>query len=633
MTEFAPEALGQGVVVLRDQMVTLRDGIRLATDVYLPAGWSPGDPPLPVVMERTPYDKGAASRAEIEVDMAKPMARADVAAYFVRHGYAVIYQDCRGRYRSEGAFTKYLSEGEDGFDTMAWVVRQPWCNGRVGTHGLSYGAHTQMALACLAPPGLACMVLDSGGFANAYHCGIRQGGAFELKQATWAYNRGQEAPEALADPLVAAALEAEDLLAWFKAMPWREGVSPVRWVPEYESYLLDQWRSGTFDEKWQRLGIWAEGYYHQIPDIPIALMSSWYDAYVSSTLTNLAGLSGRGKHDPILVMGPWLHGNRNTTFSGDASFGPQATIGLNVTPSWLDFRRRWFDCWLKGQDNGVDAEPRARIFVMGGGSGGKDKDGRVEQGGRWIESSSWPLPETSYRPFHLHPAGLLSEQPPAAGTAPLAYDFDPANPVPTIGGALTSGQPVFEGGAFDQRESPRFYGCTRTGLPLTARADVLTFETAPLDEDMAVIGPIEVELWVSTDAPDTDFTAKLVDVHPPSRDWATGQALIITDGIFRCRYRHSWEKPALITPGELFKITIKPFATACLFKKGHRIRLDVSSSNFPKYDVNPNTGEPEGQGRMKRIAHNSVHIDAMHPSRVILPVVPADSLVPLARPG
>ena len=212
----------------------------------------------------------------------------------------------------------------------------------------------------------------------------------------------------------------------------------------------------------------------------------------------------------------------------------------------------------------------------------------------------------------------------------MTYDFDPSDPVPTIGGALTSGQPVFEGGAFDQREAPRFFGCRNPGLPLSARRDVLSFESTPLDQGLAVIGPITVELFVSSDAPDTDFTAKLIDVYPPSDDYPTGFAMILTDGIFRCRYRKGWDRPEELVPDEAFRITIEPFATANFFAKGHRIRLDISSSNFPKFDVNPNTGAPEGRGRTRRIARNTVFCDAVRPSRIVLPCVPQEHIKSLA---
>jgi putative CocE/NonD family hydrolase len=625
---FAPLGDDGDVVVARDVMVAMRDGVRLAADVYRPArdGGVDGTP-LPVLVERTPYGKHLASRSEIDVGMSAPRPRSEVAREFARAGYAVVIQDCRGRHASEGEFTKYLAEAADGYDTMAWIVGEPWCNGRIGTFGLSYAAHTQMAAACLSPPGLKCMVLDSGGFSSAYRCGIRQGGAFELKQATWAYRQAKESRAAQADPAIVAALDAEDIRLWFTAMPWSEGRSPVRALPEYEHYLLEQWRHGTFDDYWKQLGLYAEGYYDTLADIPVMLMSSWYDAYVHTTFDNYAGLRRRASRPVEVIMGPWTHGNRNETVFGDVEFGAAATFDGNVAASWIAHRRRWFDRWLKDAPAPRHG-PRVRLFLMGGGSGTRTSRGKVDHGGRWIGADDWPLPGTEWRSLYLEPSGRLDDAAPVAPRASLAYDFDPRDPVPTIGGALTSGEPIFEGGAYDQREDPRFFGCTRAGLPLTARRDVLSFETAPLAHDVAVVGPVRVELFVSSSAPDTDFTAKLVDVHPPTRDDPAGFAMNVTDGIFRCRYRSGWSTPSPVVPGEVFAITIEPFATANLFKAGHRIRLDVASSNFPKYDVNPNTGGPEGVGRTFDVARNTVHMEASHPSRIVLPVVDASALKP-----
>ena len=620
----AQSLAGGAIAVTRDVMVGMRDGVRLATDVYRPArDGVPVEAPLPVLLERTPYGKHLASRSEIDAGMAAPRLRQDVACAFAAAGYVVLFQDCRGRYASEGDFVKYLGEGPDGYDTMRWIVRQPWCDGQIGTFGLSYAAHAQMAAACLAPPGLACMVLDSGGFSNAYRCGIRQGGAFELKQATWAYKQARESRRAEADPAIVRALDAEDIRAWFRAMPWSRGCSPVRWEPDYEAYLLDQWQRGTFDEYWRQVGLYAAGYYDVIPDIPVALMSSWYDAYVPTTLENLAGLRANGRRDVTLVMGPWTHGNRNCTAFGDVEFGRDACFDGHVGANWIDYRRAFFDRHLKGIQAPA-AEPAVRVFVMGGGSGGRNTEGRLEHGGRWLSASQWPLPGTRCRDYFLDASGALSLALPAAGA--LTYDFDPADPTPTIGGSLTSGEPLFEGGAFDQREDMRFFGCTRPGLPLSARRDVLAFETAPLGSDVAVVGPIAVHLFVSSDAPDTDFTAKLIDVHPPSADYPTGFAMNVTDGILRCRYRDDWSRPAPLVPGTVYAIRIEAFATANVFRAGHRIRIDISSSNFPLFDVNPNTGAPEGCGRTRRVARNTVHLGGDTPSRVVLPVVALASL-------
>jgi len=627
---FVPLGGTHDVVVARDVMVTMRDGVRLATDVYRPArNGSAVDAPLPVLVERTPYGKHLASRSEIDAGMSAPRQRSEVARAFAKAGYVVVIQDCRGRHASEGEFTKYLSEAADGYDTMAWIVGEPWCNGRIGTFGLSYAAHTQMAAACLSPPGLACMVLDSGGFSSAYRCGIRQGGAFELKQATWAYRQAKESRAAQADPAIVAALEAENIRTWFTAMPWSEGRSPVRALPEYEHYLLEQWRHGTFDDYWTQLGLYAAGHYDTLPDIPVMLMSSWYDAYVHTTFDNYAGLRRRASRPVEVIMGPWTHGNRNATAFGDVEFGAAATFDGHVAASWIVHRLAWFDRWLKDAPAPELPAPRVRLFLMGGGSGARTSRGKLVHGGRWIGADDWPLPGTEWRSLYLEPTGALVDGAPTARDASLSYDSDPRDPVPTIGGALTSGEPIFEGGAYDQREDPRFFGCTRPGLPLAARRDVLSFETAPLARDVAVVGPVRVELFVSSSALDTDFTAKLVDVHPPTRDDPAGFAMNITDGIFRCRYRSGWSTPSPIVPGEVFAITIEPFATANLFKAGHRIRLDIASSNFPKYDVNPNTGGPEGFGRTFDVARNAVHMEAAHPSRIVLPVVDSAALTPL----
>jgi putative CocE/NonD family hydrolase len=613
------EPVSDDVVVHYDVMVAMRDGTRLAADIYRPAvSGRPTDRPAPVILERTPYGKARTSRAELEVGMTEPMSRATVAAHFVRHGYTIIYQDCRGRYASEGHFVKYLSEAPDGYDTLAWIAGQPWCNGKIGTMGLSYAAHTQLAAACLTPPGLATMILDSGGFSNSFTCGIRQGGAFELKQATWAYREAVENAAAAGDEITRKALEAENLHDWFTRMPWGEGRSPLRWAPEYERYLLEQWRHETFDAFWQRAGVYAAGFYDAVPDIPIALMSSWFDVYVSTIFENFAGLSKKGTRHLALIMGPCLHGDRNFTFAGDVDFGSAAPIGGNIAESWLEFRRKWFDRWLKdAADDPLDDRP-IRIFVMGGGSGRKDSQGRLDHGGAWCAAPQWPLLEARDRSFYLHADGTLSGQAPLIDDASLSFDFDPDDPVPTIGGALTSGQPVFAGGGFDQREDDRFFGCRQPGMPLAARHDVLSFETAPLAEDLTVIGAVTVELWAATDGQDTDFTAKLLDVYPPSADYPTGFALNLSDGIMRCRFRRSFERADPVDPGEIMRLRIALFATANVFRRGHRLRVDVSSSNFPKFDVNPNTGEPAALGRCKRVARNTVFFGRVHSSRLLI---------------
>ncbi len=618
------------VAVDSNVMVTLRDGVKLATDIYRPArGGKALDEKFPVILERTPYGKTRVSRSEVDRGETRSRPRPEVAETFVRAGYIVIYQDCRGRHASEGEFIKYLSDGEDGFDTVQWIEKQPWCNGKVATMGLSYAAHTQVALACLAPPALSAMVVDCGGFSNAYQSGIRSGGAFEMKQVTWAFNQAKESTLAQSDVRVREALAAEDLITWFKHMPWKPGHSPVKWAPEYEDYLFEQWTHGAFSDYWKQLGIYTEGWYDQFADVPQIHMSSWYDAYIRTATDNYTGLKKRKRGPVRLIMGPWTHGDRSKSWSGDVDFGEASTIDGNLARNWRELRLRWFDHWVRGVANGVDKEPAVRLFLMGGGSGRRNAAGRMQHGGRWITGDDWPLPAVKSTPFYLHADGLLSAEKPPANAAPISYDYDPSNPVPTLGGPLTSGQPVFEGGAFDQREHERFFGCKNPGMPLAARADVLVFETPPLAHDVAIAGPVTVKLHVSSNCIDTDFTAKLIDVYPPNEDYPRGYAMNLCDGILRCRYRNAWEKPEMMTPGAVVEITIEPFATCNLFKAGHRIRLDVSSSNFPRYDLNWNTGEPEGCARTRRIAANTVYLDQTRASHVVLPLVTLEALVAL----
>jgi uncharacterized protein len=610
------------MVVERDVMVPMRDGICLATDIYRPGGdASSGMVRVPALLERTPYDKKATPRSELVRGNPEPRRREDTAAAFVARGYAVAVQDCRGRYASEGRFEKYLGEGPDGYDTVVWLASRSWCDGKVGTMGLSYAAHVQAALASLNPPGLAAMFLDSGGFSNAYQGGIRQGGAFELKQLTWAYRHARLSPEAAADPLVAAALDSEDIEAWFHRLPWRQGHSPLRWCPEYEDYVLEQWSRGSFDDFWRQPGIYAQGFYKEFADVPMLHMSSWYDPYPRTATENYLGLS-RLKHGPVrLVLGPWTHGNRSVTWVGDVDFGDDATLDGSLADDYTSMRLRWFDRWLKDISNGVDDEPAVRYFRMGGGSGRKNAEGRMDHGGTWCQARDWPVPGSVQSDFYLHSDGTLTTQAPAGQDPSVSFAFDPLHPVPSIGGTITSGLPVMVGGAFDQVEDPRFFGSRAPYLPLASRPDVLVFQTGPLEHGIEVTGSISAHLWISSDCPDTDFTIKLVDVYPPNPDYPRGFAMNLTDGILRVRYRDSWESPSLMEAGKVYEVVVEAFPTSNLFAVGHRLRLDVSSSNFPHFDVNPNTGEPEGQSRYTRTAINTVHMDRARPSRLILPIV------------
>jgi uncharacterized protein len=615
MAEVAADA---GMVVERDIMVPARDGVRLATDVYRP----PGPGPFPAILERTPYDKSAPSRSERTAAIVAPRTREEVAAYFVAHGYAVVYQDCRGRYRSEGRFTKYLSEAEDGYDTLAWLVAQPWCNGRVATMGLSYAAHTQMGLGCLGAPGLAAQFIDCGGFSNAYRSGIRHGGAFDLKQASWAY---RNALADARDPAIRAALEAQDIREWFARMPtrpWRQGDSPLAAAPEYEDYLFEQWSHGTFNEFWRQPGIYAEGYWDRYSEVPMVHLSGWYDPYARTAVENYLGLSRRKRGPVQLILGPWTHGDRSLTHAGAVEFGPAAAVDGNLAEDFFALRLRWFDRWVRGIENGVESEPAVRVFVMGGGSGRRNAQGRLEHGGLWRSAAEWPLPQTEWTRLHLRADRSLAAEPGPDGAAPLALIADPLDPVPTIGGAISSGEPVMRGGAYDQRTSPELFGARPPYAPIAERPDVLSFATPPLEADLEIAGPVELRLWISSDAPDADMHAKLVDVYPPSSDWPDGFAMNLCEGLMRLRYRDSWEEPRRMVPGEVYAVTVELFPIANLFRCGHRLRFDLAGSCFPHFDVNPNSGEPEGSAAHPRRATTQIFIDPARPSHLVLPVIP-----------
>jgi len=612
------------VVVHRDVRVRMRDGVLLATDIYLPAQAATANPArIPAILERTPYGKSQNTTRHASIE---------VANHFASRGYAVVYQDCRGRGKSEGKYVKYLSDGLDGFDCCAWILAENWSNGRIGTMGLSYAAHTQAALASAGAPGVAAMFMDSGGFSNAYQGGIRQGGAFELKQVTWAFNEALESPQVRRDPAKLAILKAIDLKSWFARLPWTRGHSPLSAEPEYEDYVFDQWEHGAFDAFWKQMGIYAAGYYAQWPDAAMLLISSWYDPYPRTVTDNFRALKAR-KRGPIrMILGPWTHGNREQTFAGDVDFGAAAAFEGNVASNYVALKLKWFDRFLKGQSNGVDLEPALDLFVMGGGTGRRNAQGRMDHGGAWRTEQTWPIPRQRPTRYYLQPDGTLAARLPVKEAGPRVYRYDPAAPVPTIGGTITSGQPIMVGGAFDQREAAQFFGCRVPFRALEKRADVLVFATPPLAADIEVTGPIEARLWIASDAPDTDFTIKLLDVYPPNEDYPEGFAMNLTDGILRCRYRDSWEQPQLMEPGRIYTIRIEAFPTSNLFKAGHRIRIDVSSSNFPHFDFNPNSGEAEGRASRTQIATNRVYVDRDHPSHVVLPVIPRPRNGPHGNP-
>jgi putative CocE/NonD family hydrolase len=623
LPEKEPPCAGIFQVHLEENVaIPMRDGISLATDLHRPAARGrpiPGR--FPVLLQRTPYDKSAEARRR-------------EAAFFAARGYVVAVQDCRGTHASPGGFTKYVSDGPDGYDTIEWLAGQSWSNDKVGTYGLSYAAHAQAALACLNPPHLGCMWLECGGFSDAFHSGCRNGGAFELRQATWAFREALESlfkvqGSSAEGPDQASArtgMEAQDIFDWFRRMPWEKGHGPLRWVPGYEDYLLELWGNETYGPYWRQVGLSVSSYLEGFSDVPQVHMGAWYDPYTRTTTDNFVALAKAPRKGPVhLIMGPWTHGGHGVTYAGDIDLGPQSVIeGIdgNWGADYNQMRLAFFDRGLKGLKSAAEEMPAVRIFVMGGGSGRRNPQGRLDHGGNWRVEAEWPLVRAQETFLYLGPEGGLAPQAPQGASAPSRYLFDPNHPVPTIGGNISSGQPIMYPGGFDQRESQAFFGCREPYLPLASRPDVLVFQSEALAQDMEVTGPVSVRLWVGSTAPDTDFTAKLLDVYPPSADYPEGYALNLTDGILRVKFRDSWEEPRPLEPGAVYPVKVEMFPTSNLFLAGHRVRLDISSSNFPRFDVNGNTGENPAWSPSKVTAENLLYHDGEHPSHLMLPVIP-----------
>jgi putative CocE/NonD family hydrolase len=591
------------VVRQTDIMVPARDGVLLATDIYRPAqGGVALSERLPVLLHRTPYDKSDAPTVAIAETLA-------------RHGYVVIVQDTRGRHHSQGVFVKYYDyDAYDGYDTIEWSARLPYSNGKVGMYGTSYAAHTQADASKLHPPHLRTLVLNMGGMANAWDHSVRYDGAFEMgRQLTWAWSQALEDTK---DPITRALLSKEKVIDWYSALPLRKGQSPLAIAPTYEGYYLDEATQSDYDAHWQTLGMQWEKYYPQTADVPMLHVGGWYDIYLRGTIENFHSLAAIKKSPMRLLIGPWTHHGNTADYAGDVDFGPAAAIADFDT----EFHLRWFDYYLKGRQTPAAAQASVRYFLMGGGDGHKDEHGRLYHGGAWQDAAQWPPAVAHRADFYLHADGSLTKQAPRADEdASTTYRFDPEHPVPTLGGGVSK---RLQDGAYDQRERPDMPGSRPPYLPLRARSDILVFETEPLKEDVTIAGPVDIRLFAASTGTDTDFTAKLIDVYPPSGDYPRGFDMNLTDGILRASYRDKTPTRRLLVPGQLYSLLIRPFDTANVFKKGHRIRLDISSSNFPRFDVNPNTGEPLGLNRRHIEVDNTVYHDLQHPSAVSLWLMP-----------
>jgi putative CocE/NonD family hydrolase len=620
------------VRVTRDVEVSMRDGVPMATDIYRPEqnGQVLADP-LPVILTRTPYDKDALAEAPCWPQI------------FASHGYVAVTSDCRGCYGSGGEVDFLWPEADDGYDTVAWIVSQPWCDGRVAMWGTSWVSWTQTAAAAAGAPGLVALVPNMSG-SNAYSSSVRHGGALELRWIAWAFwhsalnRRGARRPQWVDDALNRGAPQVAD---WLTRLPLRRGASQLALVEPYERWALELATRGDYDDRWAHPSVHPVAHLDRFPDgLGVLLVGGWYDSYTRGTFELFGALSAAGKGQVRALVGPWTHGPATVELAhaGDVDFGPEAALA-----SFGDLHLDWYDYLLRGADNQCGAWPPLRLFVMGGGAGTRTPAGRLRHGGRWRDEQEWPLARTEYQPYYLTAEGSLQPEPPDAAGSSTTYQFNPADPVPSIGGNVSSlsdvrplgpqlssadyaaagprRSDILVAGGFDQREHAGLFGGKPPYLPLSSRADVLTFETTPLAAATEVTGPITVALWVTSTAADTDFTAKLIDVYPPGPWYPHGYALNLTDSILRLRYREG-DTAVPYQPGEIVRIEIELYPTSNLFAAGHRIRLDISSSNFPRFDVNPNTGDQLWRERRRRPCENTVFHDPAHPSHVVLPVIP-----------
>ena len=555
--------------------VPMRDAAALSTDLYVPEG---AGERMACVLIRTPYDKGGERK------------EGSAARMFAGQGYVVAVQDVRGRYESDGDFRfSSAEERTDGYDTVSWIASQPWSNGKVGTYGCSYLGEVQYMLAATRHPNHAAAIAQSGcawGGGGLRAFGFSRYGVLELA-ATFGWFRGQG--HRGKSPL--PPIDYREALGHLPVMDLMKTYGGP--AADFEAVVSHP----PADPYWQ----------YQAPiteadrfDVPTLHVNSWYDITPSATLALYGVMRGnaesaRARDHQYLIMSPGGHceseklrllGRIGKRFVGDPRFD---YFGTYV---------RWFDYWLKGMENGVPSRPRVQLYVMGR--------------NRWRQEAEWPLGRARPARYYLSSdgrantrqgSGLLRLEPPGE-EPPDLYDYDPRDPVPSLGGGFccTDGLDA-DPGAFDQSE-------------IEMRPDVLVYTTPPLSQGVEVTGPIRAVLYVSSSAPDTDFTAKLVDVYPG------GAAYNLQDGIVRARYREGLDRTVSMRPEEVYEVTVDLEATSNYFPPGHRIRVEVSSSSFPRWDRNLNTGGRNYDESQGRPARNAVHHSARHPSYVELPIVP-----------
>jgi putative CocE/NonD family hydrolase len=548
-----------------NQPVAMRDGIRLSTDLYLPEG----DGPFPTVLMRTPYDNSNPATEQHARRLADD-------------GYAVVTQDARGRFDSEGVYTPFRNEHDDGSDTPQWIGAQPWSTGRIGMTGGSYDGWVQWSSATRGSAHLSAIVPSV--MATDLHPGlVYRGGALNLGVLlTWGTRTSGRTRQRL---------DNQDWVEQFRVLPVSEAANAAGTdIPHWRDWIEHEGRDGWWDQvdlDSQFSGARA----------PALVLGGWYDLYSSDTFTSWEAYRTRGGGDVSasrVVVGPWPHNLSASPVTGGVDFGNGSMLDLAT------FEARWFQRWLRAIDNGVDREPPVKVFLMGA--------------NEWRDAASWPLPGTEPVPWYLHSGGgantvigdgWLSPRRPEAHEPADTYVYDPRYPVPTRGGPNCCQPEIIPWGPYDQRD-------------VEMRPDVLVYTSEPLERDLVVAGPIRVVLYASSDAVDTDWTAKLVDVRP------SGFAMNLCDGIVRARWRRGGADPVPLEPGLVERYEIDLMVTGNVFLAGHRIRLEVSSSNFPRFDRNANTGALlRDASTAMRPAHQTVLHTAEHPSHLILPVAPA----------
>jgi putative CocE/NonD family hydrolase len=593
------------VRIERNVPVLMRDGVKLRADLYLPVrDGQHVKERLPAVLQRTPYDK-----AKLE----------QMASFFASHGYLSVVQDCRGRFTSEGHFFPFVNEPKDGYDTIAWLAAHPACNGKVGLYGCSYLGWVQLQAGTQHPPGLVTMIPFEGP-TNGYHYSMHTGGAIHLGLLRWCLQMAANSQEAQQNPALARGVQATstDFLRWASRIPWKRGQTALSAFPRYEDATFQLFfEHQDYDDFWRQPGLGMDEHFSAFPDIPILWVVGWYDWYPRSICDGYQKMVKLKRKHQHLLVGPWTHNNFEPA-CGEVHFG----FGDGKVRSYDDYLHwelRWFDRWLKG-DSTADIGRPVSYFVMGGGNG-KRLDGRINHGGRWQYGDAWPPADSRATEFYLHPAGGLGREKSTRPQSSTSYTYDPRNTVSSTSRCFITYGPLAKKGGIgprDQIELETLPCHGLPGMPIASRPDVLVFQTELLAHDVQIAGNIRATLYVSSDAPDTDFFVKLIDVYPASADFPSGFALPLTDGVLRARYRDGFAAPSPLRAGQVYRLEIPLEPSANLFKAGHRIRVDICSSNFPSFDINRNTGDP--QDRRWRVAQNTVWHDTAHPSCIVLPV-------------